>query len=61
MPRSEALWVVRYQYGAYSGTREAWAEDRAQAIAKVKRELRPYMTLPMAYESYKATLAPSRD
>ncbi len=45
---------VTYQYATYSGERTVLAEDSEQAVAIVKRELRPYMTLPMAYESYRA-------
>jgi hypothetical protein len=49
---TEQRFTVRYQYGTYSGTRVVWAEDSERAIAAVKRELRPHMTLPMAHESY---------
>jgi hypothetical protein len=48
----EQKYKVRYQYGTYSGERIVWAEDSEQAVAKVKRELRPHMTLPMAHEAY---------
>ena len=56
----ERQYLVRYQYATYSGERIVWAEDSEQAIASVKRMLRPYMTLPMAYESYKAEPVVSR-
>lgn len=48
----EYRFTVRYQYADYSGRRVVWAQDHEQAIARVKRQLRPSMTLAMAYESY---------
>ncbi len=47
------LHTVHYVYGTYSGTWRVWAEGPDAAIAKVKRELQPHMTLPMACESYR--------
>ena len=44
-------YTVRYQYGAYSGEEVVWADDEAEAIAKMWRRLKPHMTLPMAYSS----------
>lgn len=52
MSDQEQKFIVRYQYGTYSGTRTLWADDAEQAVARVKRELRPYMTLTMAHEAY---------
>lgn len=56
MMQDEQLYEVRYQYATYSGTEEVYAEDAEQAIAKAKKRLRRHMTLPMAYESWKAEL-----
>lgn len=53
-PDDQRLYEVRYQYATYSGTRRVWADDREQAVAIVKRELAPHMSLSMAYESYHA-------
>lgn len=44
-------YTIKYQYGTYSGTREIYADDEDQAIAKLWRELTRYSTLSMAYRS----------
>jgi len=44
-------YTIKYQYGTYSGTEVVFAGDEDQAIAKMWRSLRRYMTLPMAYQS----------
>ncbi len=44
-------YTIEYQYATYSGTREVWADDEDEAIAKMWRSLRRDMTLGMAYQS----------
>lgn len=44
-------YTIEYYYGTYSGTRVVYAEDGEQAIAKMWRGLRQYMTLGMASKS----------
>ncbi len=46
-------YTIKYQYGTYSGTETVWADDGEQAITLMWRNLRPYMTLGMAYQSAK--------
>jgi len=43
-------YTIRYQYGTYEGVEIVWANDEEDAIAKMWRRLRKYMTLPMAYQ-----------
>lgn len=49
----EARFTVAYVAGPYSGRRIVWAEDREQAEAKVRSEIRRSMSLPMYAESYR--------
>ncbi len=42
---------IKYQYATYSGVEIIYAESQAEAIRKMWLKLRPYMTLPMAYQS----------
>lgn len=42
---------IAYVYGTYQGIREVYAEDSHEAVAKMWKELKPFMTLPMAYTS----------
>jgi hypothetical protein len=42
---------IKYQYGAYSGTRVIWADGEQEAIAKMWKLLEKDMQLPMAYKS----------
>jgi hypothetical protein len=44
---------VKYHAGPYSGTREVYAEDEDQAIAKVRALIRREMTMPMYSDSYR--------
>lgn len=46
-------YTVKYQAGTYSGTRTVSAEDKEEAIAKVRGWVRREMTLPMYSDSYK--------
>ncbi len=46
-------YIIEYHYGSYSGIREIWADDEESAIAKMWRQMRNDMTLPMAYQSAK--------
>jgi len=46
-------YTIEYCYGSYSGTRTVWADDSEEAVSKMWRELKPYMTLGMAYQSAK--------
>jgi hypothetical protein len=50
---AEMLYTVAYQYGTYSGEEKINAETEEEAIQKLWRRLKPYMTLPMAYKSAK--------
>lgn len=43
---------IKYYFGSYSGTRTIFAEDEETAVAKMWRELKPYMSLSMAYQSH---------
>lgn len=48
--------LVEYKYGTYAGSVRVQADeddDNEVIIARAKRLLRPHMTLPMAYESYR--------
>lgn len=44
-------YTIRYQYGTYSGVETVFADDGDEAIAKMWRRLRRFMTLGMAYQS----------
>lgn len=46
-------YTIEYQYATYSGTEIVYANDGDEAISKMWRNLRQYMTLPMAYKSAK--------
>lgn len=42
---------IAYVYGTYSGIRDIYAEDSDSAIIKMWKELKPFMSLSMAYQS----------
>lgn len=46
-------YTVEYQYGTYSEIKTVIASDEEEAIRKVWRLLKPYMSLSMAYKSTK--------
>ena len=46
-------YTISYQYATYEGIEVIQAEDPEEAIAKLWRLLRKYMTLPMAYQRAK--------
>jgi len=46
-------YTVKYRAATYSGKRRVQADDEDHAIAKVKKEIRSQMSLPMYYEDYK--------
>ena len=50
-------YTIRYQYGTYSGEHVIWADDGEEAISKLWRLLKPYMTLGMASQSAKIVKA----
>ena len=43
-------YTISYQYATYVGTEVIQAENSEEAIAKLWKYLRKYMTLPMAYQ-----------
>lgn len=45
--------TIKYCYGDYSGIQIIYADDADEAIAKMWRQLRPHMSLSMAYTSAK--------
>lgn len=47
------LYTVKYSAGPYSGTRQVNADDKEEAIRKVRAMIRRDMTLPMYSDSYK--------
>ena len=47
------LYTVHYQAGIYEGSKTVRADDEEQAIAKVKKFVRGFMTTPLYSESYK--------
>ena len=48
-------YTIKYQYGTYSGTEIVFAEDEEQALSKMWKRLRPFMTLGMAYQHAEIT------
>ena len=49
----EYQFTVEYQAATYQGRRTVWATDEEAAIAKIQRQIRREMTLPMYYEHYR--------
>lgn len=56
-----AHFKVQYWYGSYTGYEHVNAEDRDDAIRKVQKLLKPFMTLPMAYVKYAAAERSEKD
>lgn len=46
-------YTVKYYAATYSGKRRVQADDEDDAIAKVKREIRSQMSLPMYSDGYR--------
>lgn len=54
MIQTETYYRVYFQHGTYKGQWTGWALDNEHAIAKAKDSNRQWLTLPMAYESWRA-------
>jgi len=46
-------YTIRYKYGSYVGEKVVRSDNEKQAIAKMWRQLDPYMSLTAAYQSAK--------
>lgn len=54
-------YTIKYYYGTYKGTRTVWADDEEEAVGKMWRGLKQYMTLPMACQSHEVISVESGD